>query len=388
MALALLAAAIVIARDPGSTYRHSDMFQFWAAPRLLLEGRDPYDVSDWAGIYAREARPPVATPPPPARHIYPLWSAVPLLPLAALPFDVAAPLWLGAQVIAIALAVRALAHLFALERRDRVVFYGIAAAFQPVWLIVGGGNVTGLVLAAFVAALVLVERRPAAAGVALAFVSMKPHPLIVAVPALVLGARAADRARVIAAAAAVFLGLIAITLPLGPDWIGKWVDAAVARQTVPTGSNATVWTLGRVLPGAPLVAPLLAVAALAAFAWWWRLARPAPRVLAAGAVPVSLFVTPHGWSYDHILLLVTLAAVVAYVGAFGRTRRALALAAVAASATLAPWGLYALALARLGEEWSALTPLAAFGLLAMIAGRAGPAPGARAVAGTRPVVAR
>lgn len=363
-AFALAVLAVVLVRDPGSAYRHADMFQFWAAPRLLLEGRDPYDVTDWAGIYAREARPPVATPPPPARHIYPLWSAVPLLPLAALPFDVAATLWLAAQLAAVALAVRALAGVFALERRDRFVLYGLAASFQPVWLIAGGGNATGFVLAAFVAALALAPRRPLAAGAALGIVALKPHPLILAVPALIAATSASGRARLIAAAAAVFAILLAITVPFGLDWPAKWVDAAIARQLTPTGSNATVWTIGRVLPGAPLIAPILAASALAALAVWWRLTHPAPAVAAAASVAVSLFVTPHGWSYDQILLLVTVAAIIACLARLGGGRRLAALVTVAALTTLLPWGLYALAHARQGEEWSALTPLVSFALLA------------------------
>lgn len=385
-ALTLVALAVVLVRDPGSAYRHSDMFQFWAAPRLLLEGRDPYDVADWAGIYAREARHPVATPPPPARHIYPLWSAVPLLPLAALPFDVAAPIWLAAQVLAVALAVRALAGVFALERRDRVVLYGLAAAFQPVWLIAGGGNVTGFVLAAFVAALALAARRPRAAGAALALVALKPHPLILGAPAFILATDRSGRARLIAAAAAVFAALLAVTVPFDPDWPGKWVDAALARQVTPTGSNATVWTIGRVLPGAPVIAPVLAATALAAFALWWRRARPAPAALVAGSVALSLFLTPHGWSYDHILLLIPLAAVLAGLGPLDGARRFAALALVALVTTVLPWGLYALALARQGEEWSALTPLAFFTLLAIatrIAVVGGGTPGTR-----RPLRAR
>jgi hypothetical protein len=362
-ALAFLALGAVLVRDPGSAYRHSDMFQFWAAPRLLLEGRDPYDVTDWAGIYEREARHPVATPPPPARHIYPLWSAVPLLPLAALPFDAAAPIWLAAQVVAVALAVRALAGVFALRRRDRFVLYGLAASFQPVWLIAGGGNATGFVLAAFVAALALAPRRPRAAGAALALVALKPHPLFLGVPALIGATGGPGRARLVAAAAAVFALLLVVTVPLGPDWPAKWADAAIARQLTPTGSNATVWTIGRVLPGAPLIAPLLAAAACAGFALWWRRGRPGPAVMVAGSVALSLFLTPHGWSYDHILLLIPLAATLAGVGSLEGARRLAALTAVAALTTLLPWILYAVAIARQGEEWSALTPLAFFATL-------------------------
>lgn len=364
-AAAALAAVALLAYlgRPGDDYRHSDFFQFWAAPRLLLEGGDPYDRADWADVYAREARAPVATPPLPGRHIYPLWSAVPLLPLGALPLDLAAALWVSAQVVAIALAVRALAGVFALRRRERVVLYGLTVGFQPVWLIAGGGNVTGLVLAAFVAAIAWHARHPVAAGAALALVSLKPHPLVLGAPALLLLAPRACGVRMLAAAAVVFSTLVAITLPFGVGWIPSWLDAAVARQLVPTGSNSTVWTIGRVLPGGAAVAVALAVGALAALAAWWaRRAGPQERV--AAAVAVSLFIAPHGWSYDQVLLLIPLAATLAASSRMAQHRQ-LALGSVALVFGVAPWLLYALAYQRGGEEWSALTPLAAFALLAL-----------------------
>ena len=361
LAVALAAALAVAIVDPGAAYRHSDFFQFWAAPRLILERADPYDPVAWAGIYAREAAAPVATPPPPERHIYPLWVALLPLPLGALPFGLAAALWLVAQLVIVALALRTLVALSGGTRRESVLLFGLAAGAQPLWLLVGGGNMTGFLFGLYVAALAATLRqRPVHAGLAIGLLALKPHPLGIAIPALLLVAR--DRFAIVAVAGAVVTALLAGSLALDPGWVGKWLAAAFDRLTT-TGSNATVWTVGRVIP-LPFIAPVLAAASVAALALWWR-SRSSPFLRVAGAVPVSLFLAPHGWSYDHLFLFVAYAAILGRLALIAGPRRLTALLLTAAAAGPLPWLLYGAASVRGGEEWSAVSPLVAFGLLVL-----------------------
>ena len=365
MALAAV-VALSIWDHPGSDYRHSDFFQFWAAPRLLLEGRDPYSAPDWASIYQREATAPVATPPPPERHVYPPWSAVVLLPLAAMPFRLAAAIWLVAQLSVVIAALRALSAAYIARREERVLLFGLAAAFQPLWLIVDGGNITGFLLGLFTFAIVGTLARSPLAGVPIGLLAVKPHPFAIAVPALV--AISGTRRMLVGGGALTFAALVALAVPFGPGLIGEWIAAALDLQAT-TGSNATVWTLDRVLPGGSGTAVTTAIAAIGAFLLWWRIRRPAPAILAAGSVAISLFVAPHGWSYDGTLLLITLAAILGRAGSAAGARRAALLVVIAAVATLLPWTLYVVAFARGGEEWSALTPVAFFALLAVTSPR-------------------
>jgi hypothetical protein len=359
-------AVLAVARWPGADYRHSDFFQFWAAPRLLLEGADPYEPVPWADIYRREAAPPIAAPVPPYRFIYPPWTAVLLLPLGALPFDLAAAIWLVGQLAAVALALRKLLALVRGARREAVLLFGLAAAFQPLWLLVAGGNVTGLTFGFLVAATASVLAGAATrAGLAASLLAVKPHPFAVAAPALLAVARPPDRVGLIAVTGATGIALVAITLPFGPGLIGEWVSSTLELQAT-AGSNAAAWTLGRVLPGGPLVGPLCVAGALLALTLWWRMRdRPAIARVAA-AVAVSVFVAPHGWSYDQLLLLVPLAVIVADTSALRGGRRSIALALTALVSGVLPWMLYALAFRRESEEWSAITPALFFGLLVLV----------------------
>lgn len=358
--LALAAVAVLaLIGWPASIYRHgaADMPQFWLAPRTLLDGSDPYAVWDWP---------------------YPLWTAVALLPLGALPLELAAPVWLVAQVVAVAVVLAALARriLVTQPRRDALVLLGIALAMQPTWLLVGGGNVTGLLFAAFGGALLAqLSGRPLLAGALLGLLVTKPMAFAVAAPVVALASHQ-DRARALGGAGLSAGALVVASFLLRPGWLEAWVGNATALQTS-AGSNATGWTVGRAAaPLLPtwLVSAVTIVAALGALVAWWRIRRPGLALLAAGAIPVSLYVAPHGWSYDQLHLLITYGVTVERLASFGDRERAIGLAALAVVAVVVPWLLYAVAVETGQEDHAALVPLLAFALLVAIDARRPPNP--------------
>ncbi|MDE3102321.1 MAG: DUF2029 domain-containing protein [Chloroflexota bacterium] len=361
-ALVLLGVLAVAALEflgwPASIYRSglADMPQFWGAPRALLEGRSPYDEWSWP---------------------YPLWTAVALLPLGLFPLAVAAPLWLVAQLAAVLAALAALARrvLVSDEARDRVLLFGIAVAMPPTWLLVGGGNMTGLLFAAFAGAFVAaLSGRPGLAGALLGLLVTKPMAFLVSAPVFVLVAPATVRPRLIATALAVVAALVAASFVLVPDWVAPWLTN-VAALGGSTGSNATGWTAGRVAGPAPYATTTSAVGIvliLAAFAWWWARRRPPFALLVGASVPVSLYAAPHGWSYDQLQLLVSYAVVLDRISALGRERIAWIVALLLVACVL-PWAFYASALASGGEDIAAVTPLLAFALVVAADARAHPA---------------
>ncbi len=220
------------------------MPQFWLAPRELLAGRIPYA--------------------PPWSFPYPLWTILVLVPLGVLPFAVAAPVWLIGQLAALALALLALGRrLFAGHRREVVLFVGLALAFEPTWLLVGGGNMTGLLAAGFAGALAAqLAGKPFVAGVLLGLLVVKPHLFLVSGPVFVLAAT--GRRRVVAGAALVVGVLVTTSFALRPGWLAEWQGTATALQSS-AGSNATVWTADRAVGGGPVAAVAFAGAVLATF---------------------------------------------------------------------------------------------------------------------------
>ncbi len=374
-ALAIVAATVVGALAAGSwpagTYRNTDFFQFWASPHALLEGASPYDRDWFVAIHARYGSQALRYVPLAWASPYPLWTDLLTLPLALLPFAVAASLWVVGQGAAVIAALAAVgARLFRTLPRDALVLGATALAFEPLWGIVGGGNVSGFLFAATGGAMAAsLAGRAALAGGLLALVIAKPHLSLATVPVFFAAAPAEQRRRLALGAVGVGGALALASLAARPSWPIEWAQAALVLQST-TGSNATVWTLDRVLlsPFPPSVLPALLVALAAiAFVAWWERARPPFASLVAGAVALSLFLAPHGGSYDQVLLLVPAAVAIGALSRVDARARVLAVLAIALVFVVLPWILYSVAVARgapgpapdLHEEWSALTPLLA-----------------------------
>lgn len=360
----MIAIAAVVALGvsgvPASTYRNGDFLQFWIQPQALFDGASPYDPAWWAAMHRRVGVRPLFT-----EAVYPPHNAFAFLPLAALPLSYAAALWLVAQLVAVAVVAIALARRIS-DRAGRSVFLGIVAGFQPLWLLGVGGNVTGFLFAALGGAyLAALDRRLVRCGALLGLLVVKPHPFVfVAVAVLTSAQRSQWRALALGALATAG-PLVAVTLLLRPSWYAEWLSAALSLQAAP-GSNATVWTIGRLVGvELPLLGGVVALAAVVTFGVWSRRARPSLALAIAVAIPVSLAVAPHGWSYDQLQLLIPLAVLIERIGPGSPARRA-ARAALAIGASALPWLLYVIAFRRGGEELSVITPLVVLALLLVV----------------------
>lgn len=366
-AVLLLAAAGWPARD----YRSGDFFQYYAGAAAVASGVSPYDTHWWTDFSARQGSAALHAPPQPASGDpawttpYPLYLFVAILPIALMPLDLAAALWLVAQISCIAAGLAFLARqLLTDQRRDGLLLTAIALGFQPLWLLPGSGNVTGFLFGAFAGAVGMTLRgRPLAAGAFLAVCTVKAQSLLVAVIVLVLVTPPRDRLRLLGGSALIGLPLLAAAFALQPGWLAGWLEAAAALQRTQF-SNATGWTIDRIVPGTPVAAAPIAVAAAVGVlgAWVWR-NRPTPAWAIAAAIPVSVFAAPHGWTYEQLYLLISAAVVIGAVADAARRTRALVLGALAVAFGPIPWVLYVWDLSRNGEEPSAAVPLLVFGVV-------------------------
>lgn len=340
---------------PAATYERGDFLQFWLQPQALWQGASPYDPAWWAAMHAKLGVPPLFP-----EAVYPPHDALVFLPLALLPLSAAAAAWLVVQLAAVGWVCGYLARPIA-ERGVRMVYFALVISFQPLWLLVAGGNVTGLLLGVVgLAYLAAREGRIGRCGALLGILIVKPHPFLFLVPAVLLTIAPSQRRAFLLGLVATAGPLVAVTLILRPGWYAEWLPAAIGLQTAP-GSNATAWTIGRVLGVASALPGAIAVAGsvLLFLVWAWRV-RPSLASTIAAAIPISLAVAPHGWSYDQLLLLVPLAACSAAIAVRPASERRRELAVVTVLAVAIPWALYALAFRRGGEELSILTPLLVF----------------------------
>lgn len=360
---------------PGYDYKNGDFFQFRAGARAILEGASPYDAVWWSAFHVREASRALLLPPLYGNVVwttpYPLWTFVVLLPFGALPLNDAAAAWLIAQLVGVAAGVVALAYALRLaeNRAASAILALLLVSFEPTWALVHGGNVTGFVFTAFATSVACaIAGRYRLAGAAVALVLLKPQSFALAVPLLFLGLPSSARRPFALAAALVAGALLMASLAISPAWLPSWLKNVAALQGSEY-SNATGWTLGRPF-GAPILSVVAVASVVVAFVWWWRLRRPALEDLIAAATPVSVFISPHGWSSEHLYLLVPTIVLQARMAPWPALSRLAGLTALILVLACLPWALQASR--RNGEELSALVPLACFALVVVteaVAGR-------------------
>lgn len=351
---------------PADRYRDNDYMGFWAGSRAVIEGLDPYDAATWVGLHLREGSRGLAIVPPATGFGYPLTAAIVFVPFALLPIGVAAPLWFVVQVTLAMLALALLGRqLFpATLRRDLPVLIALAATSQPAWVLAEGGNLGGFLLAiAAGSGALLLAGRPRAAGAIAGLAVMKPHPFLGAAPLLLAALPRRTALRLGLGALSVSAAVGVASLAIRPGWIAEWLVSLGRIQAAPVG-RATAF--GLFPPDLRALGWVLVLSAVVGFAAWARQPRP-PALVIAAALPLSLFAAPYGWSYDHAILFVTVAVILALAAPLAPSARAKLLVLVALVTVPLPWALYALAFSRGEETWSAVVPIAVLAVLAIAA---------------------
>ncbi len=364
LVLGSLATGVVASR--AQDYRLQDFDCLRGAAVLVLDGRDPYDPPTWAiatGLPAAGAGEARRGSCLGRRFAYPLWTAVAMVPFALLPYPATAALWVALNAAAALggtlLALRAVGGPW----RAAPLALALVAASQPFALTVWSGQIDGIEAGLIgLSAWALARGWDARAGTALALALLKPQLLAVMVPAVAAWALALRRPRALGGLAAGGGVLLAVSLAVRPDWIGPWLDETTGARLAIARLLPTAWGFAFDLTGNAAWGALLAGALTVTVV---RMARghAGARAVPAGAVALaaalSLVVTPHAWSYDHLALAPAWAMLVARASVATGASRAVLLATTVVVASALPWSLYAVALARATETWSVLVPVCA-----------------------------
>ena len=255
--------------------------------------------------------------------VYPPHAALIFAPFSSLPYRPALFVWTLITIALFAAIVRSAWRPVAASLPDSRLIVAAAAAFPPFWYLVLYGQATILVLAAFWAGWIALERRqPFYAGMAFGLLLLKPQlalPLAIVVLAgrewaMLAGAVASIAIQV--AAAAVALGVPAL------DAYAAFVPSMLANADLlepkPFLSHS-LRAATRLAPdwiGLPLWIALSA-AVLACVVKVWRSEAPV-RVRVGMAIVAAVLVSPHLIVYDAAILALPLI----WFGAFVEERRA------------------------------------------------------------------
>jgi len=355
--LALLLIVVLFSEYRAAVMADGDFGIIWSGPRALLDGVNPYDPAEWAAERLRLGRVPRIPV-----YSYPPWVAVALIPLGALPLEVAANVWTGLGLACAALALRALlrAHVPGTPALHGLMGFVLLAS-QPGAATFYSGQFGFLLVAAISAAAVLLrEGRPFAAGLATLAFPAKPQYFVLAGWALLRAAHARRLSRFALPAIGANSAIVIVAIARDVNGFSSW-----ARNVAPlTIGDPTATTLA---------------AAFADLAGDWGLVAAAVVFLAAVGIglrfdprgdswlavwiPLSLLAATYARSYDQVLLI---PALVIAAGVLAKRSRRTALLFGAAGAALFSFGSLALQLvadARGREDTGVALTLGVFALV-------------------------
>ena len=231
--------------------------------------------------------------------------------LALLPYGVALAVWQAVTLGLYLLVIRAIISPSprTAEKGDHFLWLLLALAYPAVLINVGHGQNGFLTAALFGGALVLLDRRPLAAGILFGLLVYKPQYGVMIPIVLAAGGRWKCFA---AATVTVALLTVATTLTFGPSVWHAFLASTEFTRTVVLEQGNTGWhkiqsvfawarMWGSPIPLAYILQGSVIVALAAALVWLWRSAAAYP-LKAAALCLATVLATPYSFDYDMMVL--------------------------------------------------------------------------------------
>jgi hypothetical protein len=344
----------------------TDFSSFWMAGKLILQGKNPYDIVAWGEGFQRFELGFLLTPV----FLYPLPLALLMTPLSLMPFYSAYIIWVALTQLTI---IACLVILLTMENNLRRKFFFIPLFigimfFRPTILTLTQGQVSGLFLFVLVwIAFLWQKRKWFWGGFLLGLLALKPNLGIIIIVLVAIWLLLNKNWR--ALCGTLISGIIALIAGLiyNPAWVVQYLHVGSNKLVETFGGSPTVWGLGALISHNQITATLIigSLAGLLVLFGFFRVllyshATMRPVDVVALAVSVTLLVTPYTWTYDQLLLILPLTTAILAMDRMG------ARFMVTASVFLAIDGLAVILLIfdtlKQVEIWNVLVPLAVFGL--------------------------
>ena len=316
LSLASYALAIRIVYSIDYLKYGTDFSSFWMAGKLILQGKNPYDMAAWGEGFRQFELGFLLTPV----FLYPLPLALLLAPLGYLPFLSAYIVWVALTQLMI---IASLALLLCLETNPRKKLFFLPLVigtilFRPTILTLTQGQLSGLFLFVLVwIAFLWQKRKWFWGGFLLGLLALRPNLgfiliILVAVWLLLNKNWTALCGALVSGIFVLISGLI-----YNPAWVIQYLHVGSNKLAETFGGSPTVWGMGALISHNHTTTTLIigCLAGLLILFGFFRAILHAhatlrPVSVLALAAGVTLLITPYTWTYDQLLLVLPLSAVI------------------------------------------------------------------------------
>jgi alpha-1,2-mannosyltransferase len=288
--VAVLALVVVSAITAATHGDFKDLYAYQHGGRAVLDGLSLYHSRD-----------PVSGLP----FTYPPFAAVAMVPLALLPGWLAAGLWTGASMGALAAVVIVVRRTSGRATPGWLVLVLAvgALALEPVWQNLVFGQINLILMLVLLVDLMWAERR--LAGVLTGIVAgIKLTPLVFLVLLVLVGRRTAAGRAALAFGGTVLVGFVVMPDSATAYWTHRLLDPSRVGPPALAHNQSVYGGLTRLLDGPPstllwlAVAGPIALAILLVAAGWWRRGDRLLGICLAGLA--MLVASPVSWSHHWV----------------------------------------------------------------------------------------
>jgi hypothetical protein len=289
--------------------RTYDFAAYWQAGYMIIHGKNVYDSEQWLSIRDEQKT---------ALHSeivfqYPLPLAILISPLSHLPIQHAYMTWILVSILLISLSIFV---LLLQNKKSSPIFIGLVIGgmflFRPMYTVIFSGQILSILLfASTLAILCFQQKKWFFGGILLSILILKPS---IGLPILALAGLWLISVKAYKAIAGLTSGcvvMLLIGMYYNPLWIKEYWIATQSLLTRYSGMHATAWgVFSLTLKDAfwsntvTLVVSGILLSVLIYLFW----VKKTEDYLAVFAIllPTGLLIAPYSWSYDQILIIISL----------------------------------------------------------------------------------
>ncbi len=361
--LGIVCFAVAIKIVNSIDYHNNDFFTFWLAGQMVTHAGDPYSPMQWVAGHRAFG----VTWIPNQAYVYPLPLSLLFVPFGLLSLYHAYIVWVALSILMI---LAALALLLKTQANSGYAFIPMiigGALFRPTILTLFNGQISGWLLLLLAITVFLWEKGKWEWGsLLLPLLMLKPNlgaPLVV-----ILGFWLLLQKRFKSILVMLLMGLFLLVIGFlqDPHWLSAYWNIGNAKLAETFGGSPTVWGLGYLFcraasPCLPIFGGCSALLLILVLGWLvTRISNRQPFTVVALAVAVTLLITPYTWTYDQLLLIIPITAVILAMNRMG-VRLPLTVAVFLGIDLLFLVVLIFDTLQQV-EIWNVVIPMAVFGL--------------------------